>query len=58
MTLNKKFLFFGGDHQVRFYFIKGVSWKRAEMICVLLRETMVEPCANEHLKRLGGHSFF
>ena len=40
------------------YFIKGVSWKGAEMIGLLLRQTLIQSCANERLKRFGGDSFF
>ena len=40
------------------YFIKGVSWKGAEMIGLLLRQTLIQSCANERLKRFRGDSFF
>ena len=41
-----------------FYFIKGVTWKGAEMIRLLLSQTLVQSCANEQLKRFRGDSFF
>jgi hypothetical protein len=47
-----------GDHQMGLYFIKGVSWKGAEMIGLLLSQALMQSCANERLKRFRGDSFF
>jgi hypothetical protein len=58
MALNVALLFYRGDHQMGFYFIKGMPWKGAEMVGLLLGQSLMQSCANEDLKRFGGDSFF
>jgi hypothetical protein len=58
VTLNMDLLLSRGDHQMGLYFIKGVSWKGTEMIGLLLRQALIQSCANERLKRFRGDSFF
>jgi hypothetical protein len=58
MTLNMALLFSCGDHQMGFYFIKGMPWKGAEMIRLLLSQALMQSCANENLKRFRGNPFF
>jgi len=58
VTLNMDLLLSRGDHQMGLYFIKGVSWKGAEMIGLLLSQALMQSCANERLKRFRGDSFF